>query len=94
MRPEQKIRAGRWNERVRLAATFLNIIAVGTFGLAVTSPLLEHLRFDDGAFMGLAKVGEGLDLPWYEFVYWPFPLGALILHALAHILLGVLDPEE
>ncbi|MCZ7675787.1 MAG: hypothetical protein M5U35_07870 [Roseovarius sp.] len=84
-----------------MAATFLNITAVGTFGLAVTSPLLEHARIvsqQSTNYLIESDMIKSLiiasDLSWWQYVSWPFAIGALAVHVMAHMLMGLIDPEE
>lgn len=94
MTPEQKLKAKRWNERVRLFAAFLNISAVGAFGLAVISPIMDHLKYGNEQVAGWEKFTVPFDGPWYAVISWQAALLALILHVCAHIVLSVLDREE
>jgi len=34
------------------------------------------------------------DLSWWQYVSWPFAIGALAVHVMAHMLMGLIDPEE
>ncbi len=95
MTSRSAMRAKRWNERLRLVITAFNLTAVGTFGLAVTAPLLKKggLVFarSDGASLPELKLFEGFSP--LDLVAWDAAGAALLLHVFAHILVGLTESE-
>lgn len=99
MDAQQKLRAKRWNERIRLSVTFFNITSIGMFGLSVIQPILQFrsvARAADGPggdkFLSLLKIGE--DFSVTDLIEWEAAGAALAMHIFAHILVGVTESEE
>lgn len=95
----EKMRAKRWNERVRLVITFLNVTAIGAFGLAVTGPIVTQLNLRGGTenTAGGARFSEvtlSSEFSLSQVVAWDIALAALVVHAFAHILVTFIEPEE
>ena len=91
------MRAKRWNERLRLVIAFLNITSVGAFGLAITAPVLERLRFIravEGGDPLFEKFSFVQDLSVTNVIEWRVATAALVLHVFAHILVTFTEPEE
>ncbi|MEQ9124195.1 MAG: hypothetical protein RIM80_16720 [Alphaproteobacteria bacterium] len=91
----ENLKAKRWNERLRLVITALNLTAVGTFGLAVTAPLLRSsgpILNGRSAITALESKLPGEFSP-LDVVAWDAALAALAMHIFAHILVGLIEPE-
>ena len=86
---KQSLRAKRWNERLRLSITFLNVTSIGVFGLAVTAPWLRSIgKADGGPAIVLVDAGQG------SLISWEAAGLALLLHLIAHILVGLTVEED
>ena len=83
------LQAKRWNEHIRLTATFLNVTSIGVFGLAVTAPLLRRLGTSgellNSQQLATSEIGS---LSWEAAAF------ALLLHLGAHILVGLTVEED
>ncbi len=96
---QTRIRAKRRNERIRLVVNFLNVTAIGTFGLAVTAPIVGQLSFKKlaaGPEIGgkLTIFTQNQDASLSDVVLWDVAVGALAAHVCAHLLTVLLEPED
>lgn len=96
---QEQIRAKKWNERVRLIITFLNVTAIGSFGLAVTAPIVSHLALrrpatakDSPPPWGELKLGG--DFTLLDVVLWDMAAVAIALHVFAHMLVSLIERED
>lgn len=81
----QRMRAMRWNERIRLVIGVVNRSAVAVLGAAALGHAFNPPQADASASAGFPALG-GLPL---------ISLGcALALHIIAHVLVGLLEPED
>ena len=80
---DSRLRAMRWNERIRLVIGVFNRSAVAVLGAAAVGSAFQQ----PGAAGGSASVAlAGIPLT---------SLGcALVLHLLAHVLVGLIEPED
>ena len=96
MTPEETNKNRQWNERVRLLVNFFNLIAVGTFGVGVAAPLTDKSNplYDQWALIGPDKLNIFKDFSLTDVISWQFVIAVIGLHISAHILIGLLEPEE
>ncbi len=81
---DSRMRAMRWNERIRLVIGVFNRSAVAVLGAAAVGSAFQQPGAAQGAAGGVAVAGIPLT-----------SLGcALALHLLAHVLVGLIEPEE
>ena len=84
MTRDARIRAMRWNERIRLVIGVFNRSAVAVLGAAAVGSAIG------GATAGSAGAGLGL----LEGISLVSVGSAFTLHLLAHALVGLLEPED
>jgi hypothetical protein len=95
MHDDDRLTSKRWNERVRLFITFVNVTAIGAFGLSVTAPILEAINGTTtvGQMLQAAQASQGGVSIW-SVIAWDIALAALVLHVLAHLMVGLIESEE
>ena len=82
---DSRMRAMRWNERIRLVIGVFNRSSVAVLGAAAVS---SAFRAEDVAAAASPAVESLAGIPIVS-------LGcALALHLLAHVLVGLLEPED
>jgi multisubunit Na+/H+ antiporter MnhB subunit len=96
---QEKLSAKRWNERIRLIITFMNVTAIGTFGLAVTAPILRSLGGPSGSVferkvLGINSEANVHNVALFDVIAWEMASAALFLHILAHVLVSLIERED
>lgn len=83
---DERMRALRWNERIRLVIGVFNRSAVAVLGAAAIGSAFQQPGAAPAADAAPAVALAGIPLT---------SLGcALVLHLLAHALVGLLEPEQ
>ena len=77
---ESRMRAMRWNERIRLVIGVFNRSAVAVLGAAAVGSAFNAPQAAAASIVG--------GIPLVSLV------SALALHLLAHVLVGLLEPED
>ena len=81
---DSRLRAMRWNERIRLVIGVFNRSAVAVLGAAAVGSAFRQPGAEAVPDAGIALAGIPLT-----------SLGcALALHLLAHVLVGLIEPED
>jgi len=76
------IKSNRWNEHVRIFATFLNVAAVGAFGLSVVAPMIAYYQGGNAGNYSPMSV-----------ILWEMLSLSAILKLCAHITLRFLEED-